>query len=84
MKGSALYLRVGLLVVVGAILATGFLVFLAGSRGQGPVTIFETYSAESVQGLDIGAPVRYRGVQIGRVTELRTCATVDGMAGITW
>jgi len=75
MKGSALYLRVGLLVVVGAILATGFLVFLAGSRGQGPVTIFETYSAESVQGLDIGAPVRYRGVQIGRVTELRLAAT---------
>jgi ABC-type transporter Mla subunit MlaD len=75
MKGSALYLRVGMLVVAGVILATGFVVFLAGGRGQGPLQTFETYSQESVQGLDVGAPVRYRGVQIGRVTELRLAST---------
>jgi paraquat-inducible protein B len=70
MKGTSLYLRVGLLVVVGAVLATGFIVFLAGGRGQGPLQVFETYSRESVQGLDVGAPVRYRGVPVGRVTSL--------------
>jgi paraquat-inducible protein B len=75
MKGTSLYLRVGLLVVVGAVLATGFIVFLAGGRGQGVMSVFETYSRESVQGLDVGAPVRYRGVQIGRVTELRLAST---------
>ncbi|WP_270938653.1 MlaD family protein [Falsiroseomonas oryzae] len=75
MKGSALYLRVGMLVVAGVVLAAGFVIFLVGGRGQGPTTVFETYSRESVQGLDVGAPVRYRGVQIGRVTELRLAST---------
>ncbi len=70
MKSSALYLRVGLLVVVGVVLAAGFVIFLLGSRGSGPATIYETYSRESVQGLDVGAPVRYRGVRIGQVTSI--------------
>jgi paraquat-inducible protein B len=70
MRGTALYLRVGALVVVGAALAVGFLLFLAGNQRSGAMTVFETYSSESVQGLDIGAPVRYRGVAVGRVTEI--------------
>jgi ABC-type transporter Mla subunit MlaD len=75
MKGGTLYLRVGLLVVAGAVLVAGFVIFLAGGRGRGPTALFETYSRESVQGLDTGAPVRYRGVQIGRVTEIRLAST---------
>ncbi len=75
MKGTSLYLRVGLLVIAGVVLATGFVVFLLGGRGQGPMQTFETYSSESVQGLDVGAPVRYRGVQVGRVLELRLASS---------
>lgn len=71
MKPATLYVRVGVLVVVGALLAAGFVIFLLAGRGSGPVQLFETYSRESVQGLDVGAPVRYRGVPIGRVTEIR-------------
>jgi paraquat-inducible protein B len=71
MKASTLYLRVGALVVVGLVLAVGFVLFLAGGRGSGATQVYETYSRESVQGLDVGAPVRYRGVPVGRVTEIK-------------
>lgn len=70
MGGRGLYLRVGLLVVAGIVLAVGFVLFLAGRQGSGASAVYETYSRESVQGLDVGAPVRYRGVPIGRVTEI--------------
>ena len=75
MKGSSLYFRVGLLVVAGLALAIGFVIFLAGQRGSAVTEIFETYSSESVQGLDVGAPVRFRGVPIGRVTEIRLASS---------
>lgn len=70
MRSGSLYLRVGILVIVGVVLAVGFLLFLAGDRDSGRLTVFETYSRESVQGLDVGAAVRYRGVPVGRVTEI--------------
>ncbi|MGG5811339.1 MlaD family protein [Falsiroseomonas sp. CW058] len=69
MAGRTLYLRVGILVIAGALLAVGFVIFLAGGRG-GPTVLVETYTSESVQGLDVGAAVRYRGVPVGRVTEI--------------
>jgi paraquat-inducible protein B len=71
MKASTLYVRVGALVVAGLVLAAGFVLFLAGGRHGGATEVYETYSRESVQGLDVGAPVRYRGVPIGRVTEIK-------------
>jgi len=71
----ALYMRVGILIVVGLLLATGFVLFFtAGKLGRNTQT-FETYIRESVQGLDTGAAVRFRGVQLGQVTEVNLVAT---------
>jgi len=85
MSARTLYLRVGALVIVGALLAVGFVLFLASGRGKGPTSLFETYSGESVQGLDVGAPVRFRGVPIGRVTEIRLAsAEYSPAAGIAF
>ena len=67
-ESRRLQLRVGLLVVVGLALAVGFALFFTASRLRGSALVFETYIQESVQGLDVGAPVRYRGVAIGRVS----------------
>ena len=69
-RGSGLYLRVGLLILAGIALAVGFVMFFTAGRLNRHSEIFETYFRESVQGLDVGAPVRYRGVQLGRVTEI--------------
>jgi len=65
-----LYLRVGALVLIGAALAVGFTLFLTADRFGNRGTIYETYLRESVQGLEVGASVRYRGVALGRVTEI--------------
>jgi paraquat-inducible protein B len=85
MNTRTLYLRVGMLVIAGVLLAVGFVLFLAGNRGGATAVVYETYSRESVQGLDVGAPVRYRGVPIGRVTEIKLAsAEYRPVAGIAF
>ncbi|MBO1073168.1 MlaD family protein [Roseomonas marmotae] len=69
-KSRKLYVRVGMLLLAGIVLGVGFLLFLTAGRVGKSAEIFETYLGESVTGLEVGAPVRYRGVQIGQVTEV--------------
>src|ERR1700688_1749187 len=69
MRGSAIYLRVGLLIVAGLVLLVALIWFLGGGQIRHG-TVFESYFSESVQGLEVGAAVKYRGVTIGRVTAL--------------
>lgn len=67
-------ISVGLLVVVGLALLVGFVLFLTQKRLSTSDVLFETYIRESVQGLEIGSSVRYRGVAVGRVTEIALAA----------
>jgi ABC-type transporter Mla subunit MlaD len=69
-QGRGLYLRVGGLVLAGFVLLVGFVLFFTANRFGSGAVVFETYLRESVQGLDVGSPVRYRGVAIGRVSEV--------------
>ncbi|WP_149538334.1 MlaD family protein [Siccirubricoccus phaeus] len=66
----SLYFRVGALVLAGAGLLIGFVLFFTANRFGTSTTVYETYIRESVQGLEVGAPVRYRGVRIGRISEI--------------
>lgn len=65
------YARLGLFVVVALVvlLATAFL-FIQRMRSRAVIELV-TYTRENVSGLDISSPVRYRGVPVGRVSELR-------------
>ncbi|NDF59315.1 MAG: MCE family protein, partial [Burkholderiaceae bacterium] len=62
------YFRLGLFVFAGfaAILAL-ILVFGTGQLFK-KTTMVETYIEQSITGLDVGAPVRFRGVKVGQVT----------------
>ena len=70
MSQKANYFKLGLF-VIGA-LAAGILVLVIIGTGRffERRVIIETYFKESVQGLDIGSKLKYRGVTIGEVTRI--------------
>lgn len=69
MELSSASFRVGAFVVAGAVCLLALFLFLSGGLFQGG-TVYETYFSESVQGLSVGTPVKYRGVPVGDVTYL--------------
>lgn len=69
MQGRSVYFRIGLLLIGGGALLVALIWFLGGARISHGV-LFESYFSETVQGLEVGAPVKYRGVTLGRVTEI--------------
>ena len=65
------YARLGFFIVVAVvvILATAVL-FIQRMRTRAVIALV-TYTTENVSGLDVSSPVRYRGVPVGRVTDIR-------------
>jgi len=67
---KANYFKLGLF-VIGAIIAGVIVLVVIGSgRWFQPKLTIETYFNESVQGLDVGSKLKYRGVAIGEVTRI--------------
>jgi ABC-type transporter Mla subunit MlaD len=70
MSLKANYFKLGLF-TIGAIIAGVIVLVVIGSgRWFQPKLTIETYFNESVQGLDIGSKLKYRGVAIGEVTKI--------------
>jgi paraquat-inducible protein B len=70
MSAKANFFKIGLFVIG----ATGALIFLLVLLGAGKLfqskLVMETYFNESVQGLDVGSKVKYRGVIVGEVKSI--------------
>jgi len=67
MSDEPRYFRLGLFAVLGATLLVGAIIAFGGGQFFRPKAYAETYVNGSVQGIDPGTPVKFRGVQIGRV-----------------
>lgn len=67
MPSQKTYFKIGVFVLTGVSILLAVVVFVGGSELLRTTIPAETYFNESVQGLDVGAPVKYRGVTIGRV-----------------
>ena len=71
MSLKAHYFRVGAFVLAGIALIVGAIVaFGVGAVMQEEYYYAETYFQESVQGLEVGSPVKLLGVEIGRVENI--------------
>jgi ABC-type transporter Mla subunit MlaD len=64
------YFRIGLFILIALVVLTAGLVALGAGQFFRPRIYIETYVDASVQGVDVGSPVKFRGVQIGRVSEI--------------
>jgi ABC-type transporter Mla subunit MlaD len=70
MANRANYVKIGLLVILGLAGTLALGVALGATQGRREKVLFHTYLNESVQGLDVGAPVTFRGVPIGQVGDV--------------
>lgn len=62
------YLMVGVFVLTAFIGILIFVIWMAGAHKGGDYETYQTFTSESVNGLGVGAAVRYRGVDVGKVT----------------
>jgi paraquat-inducible protein B len=69
-SAEAHYFRVGSFVLAGAVAAVAFALFVGGRGFFDDPLILETYFEESVQGLEVGSPMKIRGVQFGTVSAI--------------
>ncbi|HTX04906.1 MAG TPA: MlaD family protein [Steroidobacteraceae bacterium] len=71
MEREANYAAVGAFVLVVALLAALFVYWYSGTRVHQTYNDYEIYFNGSVSGLEQGAAVRYLGVRVGRVVQMR-------------
>ena len=70
MSQKANYFKLGLFVIAAVVAAIVLLAVIGTGRWFERRITIETYFKESVQGLDIGSKLKYRGVTIGEVTKI--------------
>ena len=85
METRASYVVVGTFVLALFAAAFGVVIFLTRANLEDAPRPYMSYFSGSVTGLQIGSAVRYRGVPVGTVTDIRIDpATVVGMGSAVW
>jgi len=74
------YFKLGLFVILAFALTAAMLIALGAGQFLKTETLAETYFNESVQGLNIGSEVKYKGVKIGAVKAITTPTKVYNIA----
>ncbi len=70
MTSRAGYFRLGLFVLGAIGIAVAFVIAFGAGHWLQPRVTMETYFNESVQGIDVGSPIKYRGVTIGQISRI--------------
>ena len=78
MSAKANYFKIGVFLLSALTIAVVGIVVLSGGKWFKKLMSLETYFDESVQGLAVGSPIKYRGVQIGTVEAIEFVGDVYG------
>ena len=70
MERDAKYVAVGAFILIAIAMAVLFVLWYTDARDGREFNLYEIYFAGSVSGLDRGSPVRYLGVDVGRVRRI--------------
>src|SRR5438105_4727204 len=70
MSAETKYFKLGAFVLAGIAVAVGTVVVLGAGTLMRKKVMAESYVDESVQGLDVGTPVKFRGVPVGRLEKI--------------
>lgn len=70
------YFKLGAYIICGTCLLVAVIIVLGAGRYFKTTYTVETYFDESVNGLEIGSPVKLRGVRIGRVADIDFVANI--------
>jgi phospholipid/cholesterol/gamma-HCH transport system substrate-binding protein/paraquat-inducible protein B len=70
MSGKTRYYKIGVFVLIGFIVAIIAIVVFGAGQFFRKKMLIETYFDQSVQGLDVGAPLKFQGVRVGVVNEI--------------
>ncbi len=70
MEREAHYVAVGAFILLVVAMAVGFVLWYTDANDSRDYELYEIYFTGSVSGLDRGSPVRYLGVDVGRVRRL--------------
>lgn len=71
MEKDAKYFIVGVFVSLGIVAMISFTIWMAGSSGSENYERFTVYFTDPVSGLNEGASVQYKGVQVGKILDIR-------------
>lgn len=74
------YFKLGLFVILAFALTAAMLIAFGAGQFFKAETLAETYFNESVQGLNIGSEIKYKGVKIGSVKSITTPTKVYDIA----
>lgn len=69
-NGNTKLFRLGLFVLTAIAILIAAIFVLLGSGFSEPKSTLETYFRYSISGLDVGSPIKFRGIQVGEVKEI--------------
>jgi len=67
---EASYFRIGVFIIVGLLMLAGGLVIFGVGQFFKKKIYFETYVDATVQGIEVGSPLKFRGVTVGKATKV--------------